>query len=317
MKDYSFLLDRPERKFPEGVIDQYFSKRRVLVTGAGGTIGSALCKRLAGIAQVLVGIGHSEAPIFRMRSENVWESVEYHVADVRRPLDGLFRKWQFDTVIHAAAHKHVGLLEGHRCEAYTNNVDGTINVAQKAMQHGVERFVFLSTDKAACPTSVMGKSKRMAELWLLAHYPDARIVRCGNVLGSSGSLVEIMERKIADGESIELTDPKMVRWFITVREVVGLILMAAIFSPGIYTLDMGVPVNIGDIANRLVAASGCQKKIIFGKPGPGEKLTEHLTNPGEKLVRLNDSLFGIDHPEVTNRDVEVAYSEFFGGCQIS
>lgn len=288
MKDYSFLLNRPERTFPDDEINRYFSGRRVLVTGAGGTIGSAVCKRLAGVVKFLGCLGHSEWPLFNLRNDIGPSEGEMRLADIRRPLDEVFLDWKPDVVIHAAAHKHVGLLESQPLEAYTNNVGGTVNVASTAMRHGVEKFVFVSTDKAARPTSVMGKSKRLAELWLLANCKNAGIVRFGNVLGSSGSLVEIIEKRISEKQPIILTDPGMERWFITAREAVGLVLSAAIFAPGTYSLDMGAPVNIFDIAEKLLYANGGHSQITFSSPGSGEKLTEHLTNKDEESVPWTD-----------------------------
>lgn len=288
MKDYAFLLDRPERTFPDDEINRYFGGRRVLVTGAGGTIGSAVCKRLIGVAKFVGALGHSELPLFNLRGDIDPACGGMRLADVRRPLDEVFLDWKPDVVIHAAAHKHVGLLEKQPLEAYVNNVGGTINVASTAMRYGVEKIVFVSTDKAARPTSVMGKSKRLAELWLLANCKNAGIVRFGNVLGSSGSLVEILEKKIVENQPIVLTHPGMERWFITAREAVGLVLSAAIFAPGIYSLDMGAPVNISEITKKLLRAAGRIDQIVFSSPGSGEKLTEHLTNEDEELLPWTD-----------------------------
>jgi len=313
MKDYSFLLSRPERTFPDDEIDRYFAGRRVLVTGAGGTIGSAVCKRLIGVAKFVGALGHSELPLFNLREEIDPSRGGMRLADVRRPLDEIFLDWKPDVVIHAAAHKHVGLLEKQPLEAYVNNVGGTINVAATAIRCGVEKFVFVSTDKAARPTSVMGRSKRLAELWLLAKYKAAGIVRFGNVLGSSGSLVEIIEKRIAENQTIVLTHPGMERWFITAREAVGLVLSAAIYAPGIYSLDMGDPVNIFDIAEKLLYANGGRGQIVFSNPGSGEKLTEHLTNEDEELSSFPGApgIFEITHPPVTERDFENFRQEHF------
>jgi FlaA1/EpsC-like NDP-sugar epimerase len=315
MKDYFFLLNRPEWNcFPVEKIDAYFQHRRVLVTGAGGTIGSEICKRLAPISAFLGCLGHSELPIFRLRDDPGMRGsgAEFYIADVRRPLDEIFIKWKPDVVIHAAAHKHVGLLEGQPLEAYVNNVGGTINVAAAAQRAGVEKFVFISTDKAAQPTSVMGKSKRLAELWLLAKYKSAGIARFGNVLGSSGSLVEILEKRIAEGKFIELTHPGMERWFITAREAVGLVLSAAISDPGIYSLDMGDPVNILELTEKLLAQRNSKAGIVFTNPGSGEKMTEHLLNPGEEIVGSPiPGVLRIETPAKTEVDFEAFRCEHF------
>lgn len=313
MKDYSFLLNRPEWTFPDEEINRYFGGRRVLVTGAGGTIGSAVCKRLIGVAEFVGALGHSELPLFNLRQDIDPARGGMRLADVRRPLDEIFLDWKPNVVIHAAAHKHVGLLEKQPLEAYVNNVGGTINVAATAMRCGVEKFIFVSTDKAARPTSVMGKSKRLAELWLLAKYKSAGIVRFGNVLGSSGSLVQIIEKRIAENKTIELTHPGMERFFITAREAVGLVLSATIFAPGIYTLDMGDPVNIFDIAEKLLYANGGHGQIVFTNPGSGEKLTEHLTNEDEELVRcpVDPGILEIKHGAKTGVDFEAFRCDHF------
>lgn len=316
MKDYSFLLNRPERAFCDDEIDRYFGGRRVLVTGAGGTIGSEVCKRLIGVSKFVGALGHSELPLFNLRGDIDPACSEMRLADVRRSFDMemIFRDWQPDVVIHAAAHKHVGMLEGQKQIAFHNNVMGTINVAENAKRFGVEKFVFVSTDKAARPASVMGKSKRLAELWLLAKYKSAGIVRFGNVLGSSGSLVQIIEGHIAEGKHIELTHPGMERWFITAREAVGLVLSAAIFAPGIYSLDMGEPVSILGITEKLLRLNGGHGSIVFTNPGSGEKLSEHLTNKDEELVSFPGApgIFEIKHPPKTELDFESFRQEHFG-----
>jgi FlaA1/EpsC-like NDP-sugar epimerase len=312
MKDYSFLLNRPEADFLEYETDRYFKSRRVLVTGAGGTIGSEICRRLAGKAAFLGGLGHSELPIFNLKPE-LADCGRLRLADITQPLDDVFRDWKPDVVIHAAAHKHVGLLESQPGIAYRNNFKGTVNVAETARRFGVEKFVFISTDKAAQPTSVMGKSKRLAELWLLAYYKSAGIVRFGNVLGSSGSLVEIIEKNIETGKPIMLTHPEMQRYFITVREAAMLALMAAISDPGIFTLDMGEPVKITEIVNKLLLAHpGSRSEIFFGNPGSGEKLTETLLNIGEELERtIPTKVCRIKSPEIVTEDVWKAVNCFF------
>lgn len=315
MKDYAFLLNRPERTFPEDEINRYFGGRRVLVTGAGGTIGSEVCKRLIGVAKFVGALGHSEWPLFNLREDIDPSCGAMKLADVCRPgLDSVFQEWKPDVVIHAAAHKHVGLLEGQPGAAMLNNVIGTINVAEAAMRAGVEKFVFVSTDKAAQPTSVMGKSKRLAELWLLAKYKSAGIVRFGNVLGSSGSLVQIIEKRIAEGKTIELTHPGMERWFITAREAVGLVLSASIFAPGVYSLDMGDPVNIFDVTEKLLHANGGRGQIIFTNPGSGEKLSEHLINDDEELVPFPAApgILEIKHAPKTEVDFDSFRCEAFG-----
>jgi FlaA1/EpsC-like NDP-sugar epimerase len=310
MKNYSFLLNRPETKFPESEIDEYFRTRRVLVTGAGGTIGSEICRRLAGKAAFLGGLGHSELPIFNLKPE-LADCGRLRLADITQPLDDVFRDWKPNVVIHAAAHKHVGLLELQPGIAYRNNFKGTVNVAETARRFGVEKFVFISTDKAAQPTSVMGKSKRLAELWLLAYCKSAGIVRFGNVLGSSGSLVEIVTKNIRSGQPIAITHPEMERYFITVKEAAMLALTAAISEPGILTLDMGNPIKIVDIVIKLLQEGDYDIPIVVTNPGSGEKLSENILNPDEHAVEEFPGVRRIESPEISTDQVWKAVNCFF------
>lgn len=278
-KDYSFLLERPEWTFEESKIDAVLSDKRVIITGAGGSIGSALARRIANSpARRLVCAGHSELPIFNLRAALAGSKVpiEYMVQDVGRTLFSQFVSlWRPDYVIHAAAHKHVGLMESQPEQALRNNIDATIRISQAVSAVG-GRLVYISTDKAANPTSIMGASKRLAEAWLLLRDPNVRICRFGNVLGSSGSLVEIIERRIAEGKTITLTSPDMARYFITVKEAVGLVLTSLLCEPGMYSLEMGNQIPIVNIAAKLSSAP-----IEFTRPGKGEKTIEDITGRGE------------------------------------
>lgn len=285
MKDYSHLLGRQEHTFNWKGIDNALIGRRVLVTGAGGTIGSSLVHYLLDTGVEFVGaVGHSELPIF-----NLWESLPdksradkaIHDIGDTAAMHCLISDWAPDLILHAAAHKHVGLMEGQAETAFRNNTEATRNLAHVALQSGsVRRFVFISTDKAAQPTSVMGASKRLAEAILRKDfYPFATSCRFGNVLGSSGSLIEIVERKLARGETITINDPGMRRFFITAKEAVGLVLTAGLLEEGaLYSLDMGGLVSIMHVLAKLCPPD---TKFEFGNPGSGEKLDEAILGRDE------------------------------------
>lgn len=302
MKNYAFLLNRPEHRFPEEKFDEALAGRRVLVTGAGGSIGSALVRRLVkSPAAFIGGIGHSELPIFNLRqSLDDASRLETAILDIghEHVMHELLARWKPDLLIHAAAHKHVGLMESQPEQAFLNNSVATINLAKIAMaSESVRRFVFISTDKAVEPTSIMGASKRVAEVWLRRHAaPFATICRFGNVLGSSGSLVEIIERKVATGEPITITDAKMERFFITAKEAVGLVLTAALLEEGDgFTISMGNPVAIMDIVEALAPRATI---VITGAPGSGEKLSEQIVGYGEELQPTkNPAILRISMPE--------------------
>lgn len=287
--DYSFLLNRPEHHFDDTAIDNALNGKRVLITGAGGSIGSSLVERCyVGGAHLIGCVGHSEAPIFALKNSLPKDlRFDFSVTDIGDwgGMQKLFNAWKPDLVIHAAAHKHVALMENQHREAFRNNCEATLQLAAQAIQSDtVRQFLFISTDKAAQPTCVMGASKRLAEVGLLyRHAPFVRICRFGNVLGSAGSLVEIIERKLAAGEPIKITDPQMKRFFITAREAVGLVLTAALLeSDGeLFTLDMGEPVSIMDIVEKLTFRKPVELDIVGA--GSGEKLTEQILNPGEQF----------------------------------
>lgn len=297
MKDYSFLLNRPEHTFDEDEIDSALVGRRVLVTGAGGTIGSEITRRLMRAPTSFVGIvGHSELPIFNLRSTLPASKLQSAILDVghEHVMKGLLERWRPDIIFHAAAHKHVGLMEGQPEAAFANNTLATINLARVALQsESVRRFVFISTDKAANPTTVMGASKRLAEVALCTHYhPFSTICRFGNVLGSSGSLVEIVEKRFAAGQPAIVNDERMKRFFITVKEAVGLVMTAGLLErgPG-YSIDMGEQIPIVDIIKKLMSPDD---RFQYGRPGSGEKLEEEIIGAGELLEPTsNPAVLGI------------------------
>jgi FlaA1/EpsC-like NDP-sugar epimerase len=265
----------------------------ILVTGAGGSIGSELCRQLVALGpKRIVLAGHGENSIFDILNE-LRESapdVEFVpvIVDVRdrERLGLVFRQWAPIAVFHAAAHKHVPMMERNVAEAITNNILGTRNAAELAAEHGVERFVLISTDKAVHPTNVMGASKRAAEMVVqLAAREYGRnfvSVRFGNVLGSRGSVVPTFLKQIAAGGPVTVTHPEMRRYFMTIPESVQLVLQASALGRGgeVFVLDMGEPIKIADLAADLIRLSGKEVgtdiEIRFTGSRPGEKLYEEL-----------------------------------------
>lgn len=272
--------------------------RRIMVTGAGGSIASELCRQIARWSpQQLVLVGHGENSIFAILLElrRDFPDLDLHpvIADVRdaQRLNAVFSEYRPQTVFHAAAHKHVPLMEINVPEAVTNNILGTQNVVAASLEHNVERLVFISTDKAVRPTSVMGATKRIAE-WLVldaAQRGDKpfSVVRFGNVLGSRGSVVPLFEQQIAAGGPVTVTHPEMERYFMTIPEAVHLVLQAATLGDEgrTYMLNMGEQVRILDLAEDLIRLSGLEPgediEIVFSGLRPGEKLSEQLWEPGD------------------------------------
>jgi FlaA1/EpsC-like NDP-sugar epimerase len=283
-------------------IAEYLKGEVVLVTGAGGSIGSELCRQIARIGPgKLVLLDHAEPALFEIERELVRErrfrAAAAVVGDVRDPvkLRQVFDKYRPGVVFHAAAYKHVAMMEANPLEAVRNNTLGTRVVADVAVEYGAKRFVLVSTDKAANPKTVMGQSKALAE-WIVetwGHRADVTTrfvaVRFGNVLGSSGSVIPIFRRQIARGGPVTVTHAEMTRFFMTIPEAVQLIVQAgAIGGRGqVYVLDMGEPVRIVDLAEKMIRLSGKQPgseiAIEFIGPAPGEKLHEVLVGDGETV----------------------------------
>jgi FlaA1/EpsC-like NDP-sugar epimerase len=274
--------------------------KRVLVTGAGGSIGSELCRQIAAFGPAsLVLYERYENSLYTITNDLLDRNPEASicpiigdVTDVGR-LDTVFAEHRPDVVFHAAAHKHVPLMEANPCEAIKNNVVGTRLVAEAAARYEVERFVLISTDKAANPSSVMGASKRVAELILQAMSAGSRThfvtVRFGNVLGSNGSVIPRMLEQIRAGGPVTVTHPEIRRYFMLIPEAVSLVLQAAVFARDreTYVLEMGEQLKVLDMARNLITLTGFvpDKDIPISFVGlrPGEKLTEELTGEGEVL----------------------------------
>jgi FlaA1/EpsC-like NDP-sugar epimerase len=286
------LLGRQQVSTDLDAVRDLISGRRVIITGAGGSIGSELARQVAACdPSVLVLLDHDETHLHDAAARLERDS-EQVLADVRNrdDVDRVFERCRPEIVFHAAAHKHVPLLERHPCAAAETNVMGTLNVVNAAKGVDVERLVFISTDKAVRPLSVMGASKRVGELIVVEH-ADARpwcAVRFGNVLGSRGSVVPTFVRQIQQGGPVTVTDPRMTRFFMSIEEAVQLVLQAAALAEGgeIFMLDMGQPVRIVELAERMIRLSGRRVgediAIEFTGVRPGEKLVEELRSSDEE-----------------------------------
>jgi FlaA1/EpsC-like NDP-sugar epimerase len=295
------LLRRDPVEFDGHDLGSHFAGRRILVSGAGGSIGSELCRQLATYdPAALTLLGHGENSIFLLEQELrvlfPRLPVSSVICDIRdRPrLDEVFGRERPEIVFHSAAHKHVPLMERNVAEAVSNNVLGTRSIAQAAVRHGVQKFVLISSDKAVRPTSVMGVTKRVAELIVQDLAQGAAtiftVVRFGNVLGSRGSLIPILQQQIARGGPVTLTHADATRYFMTIPEAANLVIHAAARAEGgeVFVLDMGEPVRIADLARDLIELSGLRLgqdiEIQWIGLRPGEKLHEELAGPDETLT---------------------------------
>lgn len=285
------LLERTPVRLKDSAARSSIAGRTVLVTGAAGSIGSELCSQIARFRPArIVAFDIAESALFeldlRIRAEfpNVAFDAEIGSIQSRARVEEVLRRYRPAVIYHAAAYKHVPLMETHVIEAVENNVFGTRNMVAVAADHGVERFVLISSDKAVKPTSIMGATKRLAEMVLTALGAGGTgyvSVRFGNVLESNGSVVPIFRRQIAAGGPVTVTDPEMTRFFMTNEEACQLVLEAAAVgqSGHIYVLDMGPPVRILDLARRMILAAGFREEEIaieFTGRRPGEKLSEEL-----------------------------------------
>ena len=294
-------------------VSKFIKDKTVLITGSGGSIGSELCRQIFRChpAKIIL-IGHGENSVFNIQQEleqliqilkNNGQSVinipqiYTFIADIRVPsrLEHAFERFKPDVIFHAAAHKHVPLMELNPAEAITNNVIGTRNLLQVALQYNVEHFVMISTDKAVNPTNVMGASKRVAEMLVLQAAKQSGksyvAVRFGNVLGSRGSVVPTFQKQILAGGPITVTHPDICRYFMTIPEAVQLVLQASVLGRGgeVLMLNMGEPVKIVDLAKELIHLSGYEVNkdidIVFTGLRPGEKLFEELFIEGEEYEK--------------------------------
>jgi FlaA1/EpsC-like NDP-sugar epimerase len=288
------LLGRAQVETDLGAVRALLTGRRVLITGAGGSIGSEIVGQVAACnPDVLVALDHDETHLYDAL-QGIPAAVQV-LCDIKdlNALESVFRTYRPDVVFHAAAHKHVPILETHACEAAATNVLGTRNVVETAATFGVRHLVVISTDKAVRPTSVMGASKWLSEQVMLAYAPDEGrycAVRFGNVLGSRGSVIPTFKRQIAAGGPVTVTDPRMTRFFMSIKEAVQLVLQAAALAEGrdLFMLEMGEPVSIYDLADKMIRLSGFEPGVDIGVKvtgmRPGEKLEEELRSPGETVA---------------------------------
>ena len=293
------LLGRDPVHLDQTMIEKQLRGKKILVTGAGGSIGSEICRQVAKFKpKEIVILGHGENSIYQLNMELVGKYSQHFtitpvIADVqdRKRIFEVMDKYKPDVVYHAAAHKHVPLMELNPREAVKNNILGTRNVAEAASHARVKAFVMVSTDKAVNPPNIMGATKRLCEMIVQdmatrSEYTKFVAVRFGNVLGSRGSVIPLFKKQIAEGGPITVTHPDIVRYFMTIPEAAQLVIQAGSLARGgeIFVLDMGQPVKIVDLAKNLIRLSGYDEgdiEIKFTGLRPGEKMYEELLNEGE------------------------------------
>ena len=293
------LLGRDPVQLDQTMIEKQLRGKKILVTGAGGSIGSEICRQVAKFKpKEIVILGHGENSIYQLNMELVGKYSQHFtitpvIADVqdRKRIFEVMDKYRPDVVYHAAAHKHVPLMELNPREAVKNNILGTRNVAEAASHARVKAFVMVSTDKAVNPPNIMGATKRLCEMIVQdmatrSEYTKFVAVRFGNVLGSRGSVIPLFKKQIAEGGPITVTHPDIVRYFMTIPEAAQLVIQAGALARGgeIFVLDMGQPVKIVDLAKNLIRLSGYDEgdiEIKFTGLRPGEKMYEELLNEGE------------------------------------
>lgn len=328
------LLGREPIKTDMDSITGYLGDKTVLITGGGGSIGSELCRQVAQAGPkklVLLDIYENNAYNLQLELEKTYPDLNLSVviASVRdrARMEEVFATYKPEIVFHAAAHKHVPLMEGNPWEAIKNNVLGTDITADLACKNKVKKFIMISTDKAVRPTNIMGASKRICEM-IIQSYSDSphtefAVVRFGNVLGSNGSVVPLFKKQIAEGGPVTVTHPDIIRYFMTIPEATALVLQAGAYAKGgeIFILDMGEPVKILDMAKHLIRLSGrvpeVDIKITFTGLRPGEKLYEELLMDEEKTETQNNRIYvGQQIPidkETLKEQLKVLYQAAYAG----
>jgi len=308
--DINDLLGREAVQLDLDIIETFLKDKVILVTGAGGSIGAEMCRQVCNFKpQKLLLLEQAENALFfidrELRREFPNLIIKAIICDItdKTRVRQVFEEYKPQVVIHAAAHKHVPLMEINPGEAIKNNIIGTKTIADVSGDIGAENFVMISTDKAVNPTSIMGSSKRVAEMYIQGLNEISKTnfvtVRFGNVLGSNGSVVPIFKKQIADGGPVTVTHPAMRRYFMTIPEASQLVLQAAAMGKGgeIFVLDMGEPVKIVDLAKELITLSGFRPgediEVVFTGSRPGEKLFEELSIKGEDMQPTRHSKIGI------------------------
>lgn len=304
MNNFEHYLGRmPINLYCEG-ISEFLKDKTVLVTGGGGSIGSELCRQISdynpGLLLILDIYENNAYDIYNdIKFKNKDFPVKIIIASItdRETMEDIFAEFCPDIVFHAAAHKHVPLMESNPNEAIKNNVFGTLNIAECAGMTGTQKFVMISSDKAVNPANIMGASKRICEMIMQMMNAESNTefiaVRFGNVIGSNGSVIPLFKKQIEKGGPVTVTDPFVTRYFMTVNEAVHLVLRAGMYAKGseIFVLDMGKPVKIYDLACGLIKLSGYElnKDIEIEIIGlrPGEKLYEEITTDDEDLIKTN------------------------------
>ncbi|MGN8831904.1 polysaccharide biosynthesis protein [Selenomonas montiformis] len=315
------LLGRKPVKLDIKPVKDYIENKCVMVTGAGGSIGSEICRQIVKFSpRKILLLGKGENSIYEIHKElcryNYQGEIQPLIADVRdnSRLDMIFNTYQPEIIFHAAAHKHVPLMEEQPIEAIRNNIFGTINVAGMARKYKAERFVMISTDKAVNPTSVMGCTKRVAEMIVQSmseqttntHYA---VVRFGNVLGSRGSVVPLFKKQIEMGGPVTVTDPEITRYFMTIPEASQLVLQAGALANGgeVFVLNMGKPIKILDLACEMIKLAGYRPyvdiDIKFTGLRQGEKMYEELVYEEDGMIRTNNEKILVSSTHKVNRSM--------------
>jgi FlaA1/EpsC-like NDP-sugar epimerase len=313
--DVAKLLERDVVPFEASEAHVVLKGQVVLVTGAAGSIGSELCHQLLNYEPArVIALDNNETGLFdlveSLRSHAHSASLCSYIGDIRdtSSMERLFVNEQPQIVFHAAAYKHVPLLERHPEQALCNNALATFHLCRLAQTYEVDRFVFVSTDKAADPTNILGATKRLGEIVVQSLAKSANCttrfcaVRFGNVIGSRGSVVPVFARQIERGGPVTVTDPAAMRYFMTIPEACGLVILTAALADqgGLYVLDMGEPVRILDLAIKMIRLSGLREgrdvPIVYTGLRPGERLLETLVAAGEELVpTMNSKIFSVKH----------------------
>ena len=312
------LLFRNALKFADEGMNNFYKGKTVLVTGGGGSIGSELCRQIAARnPKKLIILDIYENNAYDIQQELIRKygdslDLATEIASVRDKvrLDAIFAAYKPQIVFHAAAHKHVPLMEHSGCEAIKNNVLGTYNTADMAEKHGVEKFILISTDKAVNPTNIMGASKRMCEMIIQCRVDSKTsfsAVRFGNVLGSNGSVIPLFRRQIEKGGPVTITDKRIIRYFMTIPEASQLVMTAGYMAKSgeLFVLDMGKPIRIIDLAENMIKLSGFTpyKDIDIVEVGlrPGEKLYEELLMKSENLDKTDNNMIFIEKDKPLTR----------------